>query len=229
MRFKILTAAVFVVGASLAAPPAAKADQVVNFTIGYFAVRAADARVAGDVLIVDRNDLTFNIGDFSGATVGGEWLFGLNDFMEAGAGIGYYQRTVPSFYTNLVNADGTDIIQDLKLRIVPISATVRFFPISRRGPIQPYVGAGVGIFLWRYSETGQFVDANNNIFNASFVDSGTSVGPVAFGGVRVGMGSFMVGGEIKYQHASGDLSSDFLGPKIDLGGWTYSATFGGRF
>ncbi len=229
MRYKILTAAMLVAGATLLAPSTAKADQLVNFTIGYFAVRAADARVAGDVLIADQNDLTFTIGDFSGATVGGEWLFGLNDFMEVGAGLGYYQRTVPSFYTNLVNANGTDITQDLKLRIVPITGTVRFFPIGRTGPIEPYVGAGIGIFAWRYSETGQFVDVDNNIFNASFVGSGTSVGPVALGGVRVGAGGFTVGGEIRYQRASGDLSSDFLGPKVDLGGWTYQATFGARF
>ncbi len=233
MRFNMLAAGVLVAAATLVAPATAKADQGLNFSIGYFAVKGADARGGDDVLINDLNDLTFNIGDFSGATVNGEWLFGLNDFMEVGAGLGYYQRTVPSFYTNFVDqATGLDIIQDLKLRVVPITGTVRFFPIGRRGPVQPYGGAGVGVFVWRYSETGQFLDAANNIFNASFVGSGTSVGPVAFGGVRVGGSAFTVGGEVRYQWAEGSLptaTGEFLGPKIDLGGWTFAATFGVRF
>jgi hypothetical protein len=40
-----------------------------------------------------------------------------------------------------------------------------------------------------------------------------------------------VGGEIRYQRAHGDLPSDqgFSGRRIDLGGWTYAATFNVRF
>ena len=40
----------------------------------------------------------------------------------------------------------------------------------------------------------------------------------------------MIGGEVRYQQAEGDLDElDFLGPKIDLGGFSYLATFGVRF
>ena len=43
-------------------------------------------------------------------------------------------------------------------------------------------------------------------------------------------GSFMLGGEVKFQSGTGDLdSSDFLGNKIDLGGVTYSGTLTWRF
>jgi outer membrane protein W len=138
---------------------------------------------------------------------------------------------VPSVYLDLVNEDGTEIEQDLKLRIVPWTATVRFLPLGRSAPIQPYIGAGVGVFQWRYSESGQFVAVDGTIFRDSFVGSGATAGPVVLGGVRFPVGSWLIGGEVKYQKAEGSLPADqeFSADKIDLGGWTYAATFGIRF
>jgi hypothetical protein len=84
---------------------------------------------------------------------------------------------------------------------------------------------------WRYSETGQFVDTtDNSIFNGNFVGSGTATGPVAMGGIRFSGSKATTGFEIKYRKASGNLSTtDFLAPKIDLGGWTYQFNVGMRF
>ena len=80
------------------------------------------------------------------------------DNFDAGLGVGFYQRTVPAVDDDFVNADGTEIEQDLKLRIVPFTATVRLLPLGHHDGIEPYIGAGVGVFNYRYSETGQFVD-----------------------------------------------------------------------
>ena len=57
---------------------------------------------------------------------------------------------MPSVYAASVNANGSEIEQELKLRIVPLTATVRFLPIGH-GSVEPYVGAGIGAFNWRYS------------------------------------------------------------------------------
>src|SRR5436190_1722551 len=82
---------------------------------------------------------------------GGGYLVGLGHWFDAGLGVGFYQHTVPSVYRSLVNdANGSEIEQDLKLRIVPFAATVRFLPLGH-APVQPYVGAGVGLLRWRYS------------------------------------------------------------------------------
>ena len=67
------------------------------------------------------------------------------------------RSTVHSVYDQKVRDDGREIEQDLKLRIVPLSATVRFLPIGRGG-VEPYVGAGIGAFNWHYSEVGEFID-----------------------------------------------------------------------
>jgi outer membrane protein W len=134
-------------------------------------------------------------------------------------------------YNDFVNANGTEITQDLKLRIVPFTATVRFLPMGHHNGIQPYIGAGVGVFNYRYTETGQFLASDNSIFSGNFVGSGTERGPVILGGVRVPAGSWAVGGEIRYQSAAATLPSDqgFSGTKIDLGGINYLLTINFRF
>jgi hypothetical protein len=90
---------------------------------------------------------------------------------------------------------------------------------------------GVGIFNYHYSEDGQFLATDGSIFNGNFAGSGTSVGPIVLGGIRVPVGSWGVGGELKYQWAEGTLPADqdFSGSKIDLGGFTYSFTINVRF
>jgi hypothetical protein len=217
------------------APATTYAQQSVSFYAGGFVPRGEDGRArtdgfSDDVLVNNLDFLAFNVKDFKGGTVGAEYLVGLGDWLEAGLGVGYYGRTVPSVYADLVNINGSEIEQDLRLRIVPFSATVRFLPLGHAG-VEPYIGAGVGILNWRYSESGDFVAADSSIFRATYVGSGTATGPLILGGVRVPLGRVGVGGEIRYQKAIGDLPADqfFSGNKIDLGGWNYLATVQVRF
>ena len=103
---------------------------------------------------------------------------------------------------------------------------------GRSNGIEPYIGGGLGVFNWRYRETGEWVDpTDNSIFPGSFVGSGTATGPVVLGGVRVPVGPLSFGGEVKWQDAKGNLPADqdFAGSKIDLGGVTYAVTFKIRF
>jgi hypothetical protein len=219
-----------VVVVAVMTPAMASAQQSVNFTIGGFVPRSVDSRDSNDVLVNNLDFLAFNIKDFDGVTVGGEWLTALGDKFEAGLGVSYYQQSTPAVYLNFVNDNGSEIEQDLKLRVIPFTATVRFLPLGHHG-VEPYIGAGVGVFNWRYSESGQFLATDNSIFRDTFVGSGTAVGPVILGGVRVPVGAWGVGGEIRYQSATGKLplDQDFSGSKIDLGGFTYNFTIHVRF
>ena len=218
------------VGAAvLGTAPAAQAQQTVNFTIGALTPFGEDARVEGDVLVDNLDFLVFDLDDFNGGTFGGEWLVTFADYFEAGAGIAFYSKTAPSVYADFVDSDGSEIDQELKLRMIPIDFTVRFLPLGRSSGIQPYFGGGLSIVNWRYSETGEFVGDDFGIFRESFVDDGNAVGPVVLGGVRFNTDRFSVGGEIRYHKADADLSSDFFAPKIDLGGWRYQGTVGIRF
>lgn len=206
-------------------------QQTVNFTIGYFAPHGEDARTAGDVLVANRNFLLFNIDDFDTGSVGGEWLFPVGEFLEGGIGVSFSRRTVPTFYRDFQANDGTEIVSDMRLRTVPTTFSLRLLPLGHHNGFQPYIGAGLAVIAWRYSETGDFIDFNNNnaVFRDSFVNTGADVGPVVIGGIRGASRTFSAGFEVRYQSAEGTLDSSFAGPKIDLGGWTYNGTFGFRF
>lgn len=222
-------------------PVAAQAQsQTLTFNIGYFGLKGEDARGDDDILFTELNQafnnadysLLFEVGDFNSATVGADWHFGIGEYLEAGVGASFYRRTVHSIYRDFVDTDGSELEQDLRLRVAPLTATVRVFPLGRTtNGVQPYVGGGIGAFFWRYSEVGDFIDpANDQIFPARYVDSGTAGGPLVFGGVRIPAGDvFLVGGELRWHSAEGTLSDDFIAPKIELGGWTGNFTMAVRF
>jgi hypothetical protein len=242
-RLIVSLSAVALVFGFLAAP-SAWAQQSVSFYVGGFTPTPFDARGthigsgSDDVLVANSDFLsTFNrtsgidISQFNNVTVGGEWLFGVGKYMEGGVGLGFYQRSVLTSYTGFTNSDGSEIAQTLKLRIVPFTATFRVLPFGHYQLIQPYIGAGVGAYRWRYTETGQFKDDQGNVFSGNFVGSGSASGPVILGGVRVPIGSAAVGFEIRHQSAQGKLPDDqgFAGTKIDLGGFNYLFTMNFRF
>ena len=231
MRRLITAGLVTLVVLGFVGTPVASAQQQVSFSVGGFSPRSEDARTPGDVLVNNLDFLAFRIKDFSGPMFGAEYLTGLGDHFDAGLGIGFYQRTVPTLYNDFVNTNGTEIEQDLKLRVVPLTATVRWLPLGHHNGVEPYIGAGVGVFNYRYSESGQFLATDRSIFRGTFAGSGTATGPVILGGIRVPVGSWGVGGELRYQSASGTLpkDQDFAGSKIDLGGLTYTFTINVRF
>jgi opacity protein-like surface antigen len=209
-------------------------NSTIQFNIGYFALKGLEGRSNDDVLVGDlisAQPLTFDVKDFNGAHLGGEYLIGFGR-IEAGVGLGYTQRTVPTVYRDLTHSNGDEIDQDLKLRTIPVTFTARFLPLGRGGVVEPYVGAGIAAIRWNYSEVGEFVDAvDNSIFPARFTADGTAVGPTVFGGLRAPISNWTIGGDIRWQKAEGDIPADagFLGSKIDLGGWTTNFTLGVRF
>lgn len=219
------------VAVAATATPAFAQRQSITFQLGGFLPRAEESRPATDVLVVNREYLVFDIGDFNGFTTGGEWALTLGEYFEAGVGVGYYQKNVPTIYDAWVNSDGREIEQSLKLRIVPVTAVARILPLGSKRAFQPYVGGGLGIYAWKYSETGEFVDFyDNSIYRDSYVQSGTSVGPVAVFGARGRLSrSFTLGMEVRLQWGEAKLSQDFLGDKLDLGGTSILSTFTYRF
>jgi hypothetical protein len=213
--------------------PAWAQQNSLSLSLGYFALRGEDTRISDDVIVENLSLFAFDLDQFDNGSAGAEWLVGLGDYFEVGFGVGFYQQTVLSVYDDFVNVDGTEIEQDFKLRVTPTTTTARFFPFGQRSAIQPYAGAGVGLFNWRYSEVGEFIDFSSqtlalDVFRDQFVADGNDVGAVYLGGVRVLAGSrFAVGVEVRYQDVQGVVGIDqgFLEERIDLGGLTTSFTF----
>lgn len=218
-----------------AAPASAQVVHSVGFGGGGFFPRScvsnqADrrdcraARGSDDVLVEDLNSLAFDMRDFRGGQVFGEWNITFDDRVEVSLGAAFYRRTAPSVYRDFVDNDRTEIEQDLRLQIAPMSAVVRFLPFGRAGEVQPYLGGGVSALLWKYSETGEFIDFYDDykVFEDRYVASGTAVAPVLLGGLRMPINGdiYALNAEFRYQFGDGDLgrNSGFLTDRINLNG-----------
>lgn len=229
---RLVRHALFTAGCVLMLTPApARAQQAINLSFGGFVVTGEDTRVDDDVLVANRDILSFDVKDFNSGSIGIEWLLPFGEFFEAGVGAAFTSRTVPTVYGDFVNRNGSEIEQDLKLRVAPVTATLRVLPFGRSRAVQPYLGGGVGFFAYRYSEVGDFVDfTDRSVFPDSFTASGTQAGPVALAGIRFPIGDrWSLGGEVRYQKATADLSDEFLGSKLDLGGFHYLGTLHVKF
>ncbi len=229
---------------AFAAPASAQAVQSFEFSVGGFFPRGLDSRPSTDVLVNDlippqiqgqpsAQPLAFRISDLDGADVRASWNITFAHHVEAAFGVGYYKGHTSAIYANVVNPDGSNIVEDLNLRIVPLTADIRFLPLGKRSTIQPYFGIGVGAFLWHYAESGSFVDNNNNIFTGVFPSNGTAVGPTISGGVKLPLrrshNAFTV--DVRYQMAKGNLdpTQGFAGTQIDLTGLSTNFGFQIRF
>ena len=191
---RLLVPSALTLAFALMVPLNGYAQQSVNFSIGGFVPKGVDSRTDGDVLVNNLDFLAFELDDFGTASYNGEWEFPLAEHLNASVGIGLTNKSVPSVYADFVEDDFSEIEQDLKLRIVPFTATIRFLPLRRDAPVQPYIGGGVGLFWWRYTETGEFVDFDSTIFRETYIGDGAAAGPVILGGVRFGLGSWDLGG-----------------------------------
>jgi hypothetical protein len=246
MKRAAIGAGVLALSLMAATPASAQVVHSIQFGAGLFAPRSCSPgstthldcrakRGSDDVLVEDLNSLAFDVRDFRGASVFGEWNITFDDRVELGFGAGFYRRTVPSVYRDFVDIDLTEIEQDLQLRIIPVSAIVRFMPINKAGQTQPYIGGGVAALNWKYTEKGEFVDFNNNnnIFEDIYTASGTTLAPVVLGGIRFPINGdvYALNLEARYQFGKGNLGNDngFLAEKINLGGFNFTAGFQIRF
>jgi hypothetical protein len=246
-----LLIAAAIVGAPATA--SAQIDQLIGVNVGGFFPANAVGRDNEDVLAnnldtysyhpffaSDGTPVGLDVRDaFKNGSFGGEYLLGLGDWIEAGVGVSFYQKSVDSVYTDFTLPDGSDIAQRFKMQLVPVTVSVRYFPIGRTVPVQPYVGGGINIYKWKYSESGSFIDfsdPNANplpIFTDNIEQTGTAVGPMLVGGVRVPFAHnhFLVGGEFRWQGGTADLDpgKNFASNKLDMTGVSALATFHVRF
>lgn len=212
--------------------PAAYAQQTLNFSLGYVML-PGEGRVETDVLLIEHADLLFEVNDFNGRTLGVEWLRPVRDRFEAGLSMSYWQRTVQTVHARLVNSDGSTVPRKLGFRQMPVALTARFLPLGNRYRVRPYVGGGIALITWGFSESGDFVNANQQRFrNESYSAAGAAIGPAMLLGLRMAGTTVAYGIEGRYHRARGSFGPSFAhvrDPDIDLGGWTVLATAGLRF
>jgi hypothetical protein len=197
----------------------------ISFRIGYF-------MPTGNSDIWDENtaDLTYEVSDFNNYLVGIEFNYFATRHFTVGVAIDYYKKSINSNYRDYVDDQGYEITQDITLEIVPVTGTFKFMPLGNGSPgyrgqrgssFVPWIGAGIGIYPFRYEEFGEFIDFSDmSIYDGDFITEATAFGFHFAGGVVVPVGfDWDAFAEFRYAVVKGDLSEDFLGfDPIDLGG-----------
>jgi len=166
--------------------------------------------------------------DWTGFTGGIEYAGVVARNVEFGIHVDGYSRTLDTAYRDFTRDSGADILQTLKLTVVPTGVTVRIVPSGRRLRFAPYIGGGVDAIYYEYEAFGDFIDffdPDQPIFLDSFRSTGWALGFHVAGGARFRLTrDFNLVGEYRYQWGEDDMGGDFLLNRIDLSGG--SATLG---
>lgn len=176
----------------------------------------------------------FQVEDLKDLIFGLEFSTSINSNLEFGIGIDYFYSRVTSEYRDYIGDDGFPILHNTTLEILPIQVSLKFLPggrYSKKGKyyytpnkIVPYIGGGIGLYLWEYRESGEFIDFDDMaIFLDTFVADGAAIGVHAMAGVEIPFDPFWsILLEAKYSVVEDKLNKDFSGfGDIDLGGWSF--------
>ena len=170
--------------------------------------------------------------DFNGPTWGLSFVTAVNNNFEIGVHGDWYGKTVVAAERDFVDEFGYAIVHDTTLEQRPFAVDVRLIPGGRyrggdqgRSRLKPvfYIGVGLGVNIWDYVESGDFVDAGDPdlpIYYGTFKESGEALEARVLAGLEFPISpgfNFLVEG--RYTWAQGDLNRDLADfENIDLGG-----------
>lgn len=205
-------------------------------TAGNLEVRAGRFTPRTDSnLFRDASELfTVSKKDWRGWTGGLEYNTEITPQFEVGVSLDGYSQSIDTNYREFTRPNRREILQTLKLSIVPVGVSLRVLPFERDAVLRPYVAVGGDVIFWRFEEFGDFIDFNSptrDILADSFRSEGVKVGAHVAAGVRVRLShDLSATGEWRYLAASrAEMGDDFKAQapdvnELDLTG--HSLTFG---
>ena len=180
---------------------------------GSFTVRVGQYSPFGNSDLWLENAETFDVlvSDFNFIFGGAEFTVELNEFIDLAFGIDVYSHRVNTHYREFVRDDGTEIRQEMRLTVVPLTTGLRFLPLGKFRIVSPYVAGGFGLYPYEYQEQGEFIDfATFDIFESRFRDSGVGFGGYAAAGIEVTVTrGFLVFGEFRRHWVYAQHGGDF--------------------
>ncbi len=186
----------------------------------------------GDSDVFSQNELetTFEVNDLNdfGVYVGYDHFMG--NYVNLAFGFTYYRSDTNVEDRDFEFPNGSPVVRNIDLEIIPLEAGIRFLPAGREAPVIPYVGGGIGAYYWRYEEVGDFIinrNTNPSAITGSAFSDGTDFGWHVEGGIQIPVSrSATITAEAKYWDAQGDLdvaSFDPLFEPLDLSATMFSA------
>lgn len=232
-------------------------SDIVTIKVAYFIPRAQ-----GDPWETEFENMDFKKSDFQTTnfafsydyffTNSMSFVFAASSYTKNKAGIyeGYVADSAPGDFWDYFAFDygqGDPISHVYSVSFTPIQVSLKFAPLGRKGKFIPFVGGGVGAYLWSVKISGSFIDFGNpELFYDTGLDSDVTGYPVYDDDLRAenklrfgfhGMAGVMVPvanrisleGEVKYNYLKAPFSQlegfeyVLVGYEyFDLSGWTIS-------
>lgn len=188
-------------------------------------------RAGGDLLGFFQSELTLERGDFRAPSIGAELSLVMHPRLDVSVGASWSNAESGSEFREWVDENDLPIEQTTSLRVVPLTASVRFYPLSRGTGISelawvparttPYIGAGAGIAWHTLRQSGDFVSEDDlSIYTAEFESTGRDATGHVFAGLdhwfTPHLGANLEG---RYMFGSANPTDDFATwDSIDLSG-----------
>lgn len=131
-------------------------------------------------------------------------------------------------YLDFVDDRGASIRHRTILEMNSLELGLIFPLAGRQSPLVPYIGVGGGLYDYRLTESGDFIDffpTVPEVFEETFQARGTTVGTFAVAGLDAHLGQdWSLYVEARWQDAEDQLEDDFDGfGSLDLSSQTLSA------
>jgi hypothetical protein len=168
-------------------------------------------------------DFTGGVDELEDVVGGADYIFDVQRHVGLMLSADYFEGQQDQSYRDFVDNRGNRITHTTTLEITPLTAGIFVKLAPQDSPIVPYVGAGGGIYAWRYREAGDFIDFSDPdrpVFTDTLEDTGSALGYYLLAGLEVPLSSyFSFLAEARWDRADDELGGDFenLGT-LDLSG-----------
>jgi opacity protein-like surface antigen len=231
----------------LLAPSLAFSD-IFTFKGGYLQLQ-----MKSDLWDTEFENMDFRKKDYYDTSFGLGYEYFINRQVSFVLSVEWYDKAKTGIYNNFVGETiegdnyafdygaGFEIEHVFSVSIVPIQASLKLMPYRRAGTIIPYIGGGIGLYLWNVRIQGEMVNFNESesfydpgrdedvegytIYPADAEENRISVGFHAFAGIMVPLvRRVTLDIEAKYNYAEGTLKDSFQGfEPFDLSGFQVTA------
>ncbi len=223
-------------------------SDLVTFKVGYFIPRADS-----DLWTDEFENMDFSKSDFTNSNFSFSYEYFLSNQISLAISVDGYSRKKVGVYKDYVGiqfqegdfAFPIDFEADFAIShvfdvsITPIQLSLKLAPLGRRGRLIPYVGGGVGVYLWNVRLQGDIIDFEDvweyieddfiiDVFPVKLADAREdnkfNVGYHAFGGLMFPIANrISIEAEFKYNMLKGALTEGFEGfDDFDLSGYQIS-------
>ncbi|MFC2141952.1 hypothetical protein ACFLR7_03355 [Acidobacteriota bacterium] len=225
-------------------------SDLVTFKLGYFFPRAGS-----DLWETEFLNMTFVKSDYTGSIFGFAYEYFVTRELALQVSVDGYTKQQSGFYNEwdgLADVDGRwaypmgsvgvpDFFPQhvFAVSVTPIQLNVKLTPLGRANRVIPFIGAGVGLYIWSARLQGDLIDFDD-VWEDT--DLGVLIHPIYISDIRddnklsfgfQGLGGIILPlasrvsfeGEFKYNFAKGTLDRFTSFERFDLSGYQISLAF----